>query len=195
MRQDAQNANALGLLGIVAIQEGDRSKAEMQWTRSLALPSKPAIYIRNLNNLVVTLLEDGRDSEAIALLGKTDIPDWAESQPPDETELKSIISLILCHMRLDVSKKARTLLESISRYLAGDNDTLRLLAQLRLDDEDYGSALDALKTIQADDDLWILTARVMCATKVSPHEELRTHRDRLFQFASVYIGERPWLRT
>jgi len=190
LRQDAQNANALGLLGIVAIQEGDRSKAEMHWARSLALPSKPAIYIRNLNNLAVTLLEDGRDAEAIELLGRTDIPDWAGPPPPDERELKSIISLILCQLRLGLSKKARTLLESISQYLAGNNDTLRLLAQLRLDDEDYGSALDALKTIEADDDLWILTARVMCATKVSPREELRTHRDRLFQFASVYVGEK-----
>ena len=79
LREDPYNANAMGLLGIVAIQEGERSRAEMLWSRSLTLASSPAVFIRNLNNLVVTLLEEGRDSEAVALLERTDIPGWAGS--------------------------------------------------------------------------------------------------------------------
>ena len=161
----------------------------MLWSRSLSLVSSPAVFIRNLNNLVVTLLEEGRDSEALALLERTDIPGWAGSTPPDERELKSIVSLILCLMRLGASKKARALLKSISQHLAGDDDTLRLLARLRLDDEDFGPALEALKSIDAPADVWVLTARVGAAGEVGAREENKSHREELLKFASVYIAE------
>jgi Flp pilus assembly protein TadD len=42
------DANAIGLLGIVAIQEGNRTKAEMLWRQSISLESDPFIYLRNL---------------------------------------------------------------------------------------------------------------------------------------------------
>ena len=55
---DQNDANVIGLLGVIAIQEGDRQRAELLWRRSLSLNSRAFIYIRNINNLIVTLLEE-----------------------------------------------------------------------------------------------------------------------------------------
>ena len=186
---DESNANALGLLGIVAIQEGQRSNAEALWTRSLAFPSKPLVYIRNLNNLVATLFEDGRDAEAVALLENSVIPDW-EAQLPDERELKSIMSLALSLQRADLTKKLRALLEPVAAHLPGDKDAMRFLAAARYADGDHARALEVLKTFGESDDLWIMTTRLECANELGRGQEVESERKRIVQFAPVYLGER-----
>jgi glutathione synthase/RimK-type ligase-like ATP-grasp enzyme/Tfp pilus assembly protein PilF len=189
LREDAHNANAVGLLGIVAIQEGDRRKAEALWTQSLKLASAPFVYIRNLNNLAATLFEDGRDVESVSHLENAEIPNWAGARPPDETELKSIMSLALCLQRANLGKKLRALLEPVALMIPSDRDAMRFLAATRFDDGDYAQALEILTTFNGDDDLWVMTTRLDCAAKLGRRQEAEAECDRVVKFAPVYISE------
>ena len=185
---DQSNANAIGLLGIIAIQEGDRAKAISLWENSLSRPSKSFIYMRNLNNLVVTLLEDARDAEARTLLENADFPEWKDLERPDERELKSIASLVMCLQRFDLARKARALLEPVAAVLPSDPEVMRLLALLRFEDDDFGGALKILQTFRESDDLWILTTRLRCVRELGLREEAVDDYEKLLQVASVYVG-------
>jgi glutathione synthase/RimK-type ligase-like ATP-grasp enzyme/tetratricopeptide (TPR) repeat protein len=187
--RDQNNANAIGLLGIVAIQEGDRAKAVSLWKKSLSGQSDFFIYIRNLNNLIVTLLEDSRDAEARTLLESTDLPAWADPSPPDERELKSIVSLVMCLQRLDLNKKARALFEPVAALIAADPEATRLLASVRFEDNDFGPALEILKTFRDSDDLWTLTTRLRCDGELGLRAEAAIDYEKLLQMASVYVSK------
>jgi hypothetical protein len=186
---DPENADAIGLLGMVAFQDGNREEAERSWRRSLDLPASPWVHIRDLNNLSATLLEDGRDEEAKRRLQSAEIPSWNEREGPDPRELKSIVSLTLLLLRFGLGTKARPLLESICGHLGGDQDVLRLLAQLRLDDKDFGAGIEALRKLEGQDDLWVLTARLKCAEELGLGAERRVDREKLLAFAPLHISE------
>jgi tetratricopeptide (TPR) repeat protein len=108
LHENPANADVIGLLAMAAFQEGKISEAETLWKKALTLNAAPSIHIRDLNNLVTTLLDEGREEDARSLLANAEIQRWAEIQPPDERELKSLMSLVLCFIRLDLSKKARS---------------------------------------------------------------------------------------
>ena len=186
---DSNNANAIGLLGIIAIQEEDRAKAVSLWRKSLSLQSEPFIHIRNLNNLIVTLLEDSRDAEARSLLENADIPASRDCGRPDERELKSVVSLVMCLQRFDLAKKARALFEPIAAHIPSDQEATRLLASLRFDDNDFGAALVMLKLSRESDDLWTLTTRLRCEGELGLRAEAAIDYDKLLRSASVYVGE------
>ena len=186
---DQNDANVIGLLGVIAIQEGDRQRAELLWRRSLSLNSRAFIYIRNINNLIVTLLEDSREREARALLEGAELPTWADNSPPDESELKSIVSLALCLERFNLIKKARALLEPIAALSPADSEALRLLASLRFEDKDFPAALDILRNFSGSDDLWTMTTRLRCEGEMGLPAEVEIDYDKVLQHASVYVSK------
>jgi tetratricopeptide (TPR) repeat protein len=188
MRANQNDANVIGLLGIVAIQEEDRAKAESLWRRSLSLQSDAFVYIRNQNNLIITLIEDCREAEARALLEVAEIPNWLDLGAPDERELKSIVSLALCLQRLGLVKKARALLEPVVVLLPHDKEAMTLLASLRFDDKDFRAALEILRTLTDAKDLWVLTTRLKCEGELGLHEEAKTGHEKILQIGSVHIG-------
>jgi tetratricopeptide (TPR) repeat protein len=185
---DPVNADVIGLLGMIAFQKNDRAGAERSWKQSLSLPSTPWVIVRDMNNLLTTLLETSRYDEAKSILQRTNIPQWGRAEGPDQRQLKSIVSLVLCLGGLGFAKEARRLLESVSAKLEESNETLRLLAQLRLDDKDFGPALDALGKLEGPDDLWILTARLKCEDELGLHAERRIDHDKLLQLAPTHIN-------
>jgi hypothetical protein len=65
----------------------------------------------------------------------------------------------------------------------------KLLAELRLQDEDYEAALEALNSIEDTHDLWTLSARLKCARAMSAKDEIRTFRDSLLRSSSIYVDD------
>ena len=187
--RDENDANAIGLLGIVAIQEGNRAQAVSLWRKSLSRQSDFFTYVRNLNNLIVTLLEDSRDAEARTLLENAEIPSGANLSLPDERELRSIASLAMCLQRLNLNKKARALFEPVAALIPSDPGAMRLLASVRFDDNDFGRALEILKTFRETDDLWTVTTRLRCEGELGLRAEAAVDYEKLLQIAPVYVAD------
>ena len=185
--ENDRDAYLTGLLGVVALQEGHRAEAERLWRRSLGLACTPPVYIGNINNLAVTLFEDGRNDEAAQLLRDAEIPAWSGFEPPDERQLKSILSLVLCLRRVELMKKARTTLEPIGALLPDNRDVQTLLAATRIADEDFGAALNILERLAGDDDLWTMTARLRCERVVGRQAEAEADHRKVLQLASVHV--------
>ena len=187
LAEKGEDADVIGLLGVVALQEGNRAEAERLWMQSLRLPCKPWVYIRNINNLATTLLEDRRAAEATQLLQDAEIPSWDGAEPPDGRQLTSILSLALCLRRAKLTKKARALLEPIGAALPDDRDAQTLLADVRLADEDFGAALEILERFADSDDLWTMTARLQCEQALGRQAEAEVDRRKVLQLASVHV--------
>jgi len=185
--ENGDDANLIGLLGMVALQEGNRAEAETLWIRSLRLECEPWVYIRNINNLAATLFEDSRDKETARLLENAEIPSWSGLEPPDGRQLKSIISLALCLRRVELMKKARALLEPVAFALADSRDAQALLAEARLADEDFGAALEILERFADSDDLWVMTARLRCERELGRQAEAEADYKKVLQRASVHV--------
>ena len=188
-RKDQNDADVLGLLGMIEFQQGRPNEAEALWFKTITLDSPPPVYIRNLNNLVATLLETDRIQQATELLETRSIPVWTETSAPDERQFNSIFSLALSLQRLDLGRKARPLLESLSQHLVGNREALKLLAAATLDDEDPAQALKVVKLLESSDDLWTLSARLWCAREMEDHSEAELSYTKLLHFAPICISE------
>lgn len=189
LSEKGDDADLLGLLGVVALQEGHRAEAEALWMRSLRLECEPWVYIRNINNLVTTLFEDRRLAEATRLLQDAEIPSWDEAAPPDGRQLTSIFSLALCLRRAQLTKKARALLEPVAAVLPDDRDAQTMLADARLADEDFGAALEILERFADSDDLWTMTARLECEQALGRQTAAEADHRKVLQLASVHVCE------
>jgi hypothetical protein len=183
------DANLIGLLGVVAVQEGRRDEAEGLWRRSLGLACAAPVYIRNINNLAATLFEDGRNGEAAQLLEHAVIPPWSGIEAPDEQQLESILSLAMCLRRVKLTKTARAMLEPVGALLPDNKDVQTLQAACRIADEDFAAALDILQRFAGADDLWTLTARLHCERMLGREAEAEADHRQALQRASVYVGD------
>ena len=187
--EHGDDANLIGLLGVVALQEGRRDEAERLWRRSLGLACAAPVYIRNINNLAATLFEDGRNGEAAQLLDEAAIPPWSGTDAPDERQLESILSLAICLRRVKLMNKARATLEPVGALLPDNKDVQTLLAACRFAEEDFVAALDILQHFAGADDLWTLTARLHCERMLGREAEAEADHRQVLQRASVYIGD------
>jgi len=187
LHEDGSDANLIGLLGVVAVQQGNRAEAEMLWMRSLRLECEPWVYIRNINNLAATLFEDGRDQAAAQLLEDAEIPSWRGDEPPDGRQIKWILSLTLCLQRAALTRKARPLLETVGAVRPDDRDAQLLLADARLADTDFGAALEILERYASSDDLWTVTARLQCERELGRQAAAEADYRKVLKFASVHV--------
>jgi hypothetical protein len=189
LHENGSDANLIGLLGMVAVQQGNRAEAETLWMRSLRLECEPWVYIRNINNLAATLFEDGRDQAAAQLLESAEIPSWRGDQPPDDRQIKWILSLTICLQRAALTRKARPLLEAVGAVRPNDRDAQLLLADARLADMDFSGALEILERHAGSDDLWIVTARLQCERELGLRAAAEADYRKVLQLASVHVCE------
>jgi hypothetical protein len=187
--ENGSDANLIGLLGMIAVQQGNRAEAETLWMRSLRLECEPWVYIRNINNLAATLFEDGRDQAAAQLLESAEIPSWRGDEPPDDRQIKWILSLTICLQRAALTRKARPLLEAVGAVRPNDRDAQLLLADARLADMDFGGALEILERHASSDDLWIVTARLQCERELGLQAAAEADYRKVLQLASVHVCE------
>lgn len=139
-----EDANLLGLLGVVALQQGRSEQAEALLARALAVVGEPRVRLRNLNTLIVLLQQDGRKQEAQALLAEG-VPDWPEGAAPDAAERGTVLSLGWALLWLGDAGVARRLIEQAIPDPEGDAGALALLGRLRLELGEPGAALGLLE--------------------------------------------------
>jgi tetratricopeptide (TPR) repeat protein len=125
------DADILGLTGVLALQEGRPDDAERLLRRAIELDAAPRIQLRNLNNLFAALDQSGR-LEAATELAAGGVPNWPEGVRPEPSERDMVLSLAGALNRLDRPAAALALVESILPCLDADADALEAAGRLRL---------------------------------------------------------------
>jgi len=126
-----EDADLLGLLGVVAMQEGRAAAAHELFSRALAAPGDPRIQLRNLNNYLVLLGTETRGDDARALVA-CGIPDWPEGAVPDAAERSTVVSLAEALLRLGRPEAGLRLLDRALPGAAGGAEALLLRGRLRV---------------------------------------------------------------
>lgn len=127
--EDPDNADILGLMGLAQYQLGNRNAAKTAWHKSLTLPSAPPIVIRNMNNFLTALVQEGTEKDP-PLFAELAIPDWPSGLVPSQSEKDSIISLARGFMRIGRKPAAQKLLESVLSQIADDAKFIRDAAEI-----------------------------------------------------------------
>ncbi len=141
-----EDADLLGLLGVVALQQGDPAEAERLLLRSLgpdAVSADPQTGLRNLNNLVVLLRDAGRGPEARDLLEGAQ-PDWPEDAPAGPAERDMALSLAEALAGYDLTQAARRFLDRAFPERDGDAAVLNLDGRLKLQEGDLAGGAAVL---------------------------------------------------
>lgn len=111
------DANLLGLLGILALQSGSAAEAESLIVRSLGLDSPDQIRVRNLNTLAVMHFDAGRQEAARDAI-RDHLPKDAIDPPEVQAEVGAVISLASCAHRLGAAEEAGRLADALEQGLA-----------------------------------------------------------------------------
>lgn len=139
-----EDPDLIGLLGVIALQDGRLADAEASLRRAVALGGDGRLRTRNLNNLVVLLREAGRGDEARALL-QDQAPEWPRGVPAEESERAGVLSLAEALIGYEQPCKARHLLDAAIPDRDGDAEALNLDGRLRLEAEDVAGAVEVLE--------------------------------------------------
>lgn len=186
------DADLLGLLGVVALQEQDFAAADEWFRRALAVAdADPRIHLRNVNNLFVLLKAQGRTQAARELAG-ADLPDWPEDAPPNETERGRLLSLAEALALYGQPDRALSLLEPVLPLLGEDPAALHLAGRLRLERGDaLGALAHLLEAAERDPGNWrILSALSVAYGRLGDAAAAREAAVRCARAAPVYVAPR-----
>lgn len=139
-----EHADLLGLLGVVALQQGHAGRAEALLRRALAAESDARVRLRNLNNLIALLHQTSRRQEAQALLAGG-VPDWPAEVEPDATERGTVLSLGWALLLLGYVDSAQRLFEQAIPDPDSDAAALALAGRLQLELGNPEAALGQLE--------------------------------------------------
>lgn len=180
----------IGLLGVVALQQGRLDDAEDYLRRSLALGGGAAVDLRNLNNLVVLLREAGREDAARTLLAEAE-PEWREDGPAVQTDRDSVLSLIEALIGYGQPQKARALLDQAIAERDEDAAALNLDGRLRLEEGDLPGAIEILERAAglAPDDCQPLIALAHAQNKLGQTQAARATGRKIARMRPVYGSE------
>lgn len=148
LAEDPANADILGLMALAQYQLGNRDAAKATWLKSLTLRAEPPVTLRNLNNLLAALLDQGK-AEELPQFGELAIPDWPAGLVPGQDERRMIISLARGLLHGGRKPAAIKLLDSILPLLADDAATLKDAAEVMLDAGHAERANAALQPLTA----------------------------------------------
>jgi tetratricopeptide (TPR) repeat protein len=132
LENDPTNADILGLMGMVQYQLGNQETAKANWLKSLSQNASPPIMLRNLNNFLTALLQEGTAAE-FPLFGEIAIPDWPAGLDPSKSEKDMITSLARGLLHVGRKPGALNLLESVVPHVAGDAVFMRSAAEIMVD--------------------------------------------------------------
>jgi len=137
------DADLLGLLAAVVLQQGRLEQAETLFSRSLGLTAEPRIDLRNLNNFGILLRATGREREAREL-AVAKAPEWPEEAPAEAAERDAVLWLTEVLLDSGEAGRARRLLDRALPERSGDADALVLDGRLQLDEDDAAGAVETL---------------------------------------------------
>jgi Flp pilus assembly protein TadD len=146
-----EDADLLGLLGVVALQQDRAGEAETLLRGALAVVDPdPAVHLRNVNNLITLLDHQGRADAAREFAGR-DLPDWPPDTPLGAAGRGAMLSLAEALAKYGHPSRALSLLEGAMALLGADPEFLNLLGRLRLTCDDPEGALSDLERACAGD--------------------------------------------
>ena len=150
LKLELANADILGLLALAQHQLGSHQLAKDLWLKSLSHGTAPPILLRNLNNFLTALLQEGAASE-FPLLKELGVPDWPEKQEPNPGERSMIISLARGLTHIGRQTAALNLLESVLPQLAGDAGFIKDASEILLEAGHAERAMLLLQPLTAKD--------------------------------------------
>jgi Flp pilus assembly protein TadD len=146
-----KDPDLLGLLGVLALQQGRAGAAEDLLRSALQPPQPdPGVHLRNLNNLFVVLHEQGHDA-AVQALASADLPDWPADRRPDKAQRDQALSLAEALALAGRPERGAALLGRLSAASGGDAELLVPAGQLWLTSGDPSAALAPLEAACACD--------------------------------------------
>gem|GEM_PF-1025601 len=181
------DADLLGRLGMLELQQQRHEKAETWLRRSLEPGADPRIHLRNLINFMVMLARTGRNAEAREMVA-AEVPDWPEGVPADASERGTILHLAKALFGYGQPGKARRLLDRALPERSGDAAALTLDGRLRLDEGDAAGAVEILARAAdlAPDDYRPLIAMSYAQDQLGRRDAARTTARRIVRRGAVY---------
>ncbi len=188
------DADLLGLLGVLAIQQQRSAEAEELLAQALKTPPPDSrIHLRNVNNMFALLKEQGR-ADAASELASAPLPGWPDNTSPSASERPTILSLVEALSSLGQEERALALLEESLAYFGEDPDALILAGSLRLRCGEPDAALSILeRAIEYDPTNWFGLANLSTANNALDNlAEAREAARRCARAAALYVApERP----
>lgn len=135
----------LGLMGVVALQKGDHAAAEGRLRAALAAGGAATVRLRNLNSLIVLLLEAGRRDDAAALAAAGVPAPPGAGWRPDAGEAGAVLSLAEALIGLGEPAAALGLAEALEQAGIVEPRLAALIGRARFDSGDAAGAVAAFE--------------------------------------------------
>lgn len=187
-----EDADLLGLLGVVALQQQHAAEAEVLLRRAIHVPRRdPRVHLRNVNNLFVLFREQGR-AEAAAELAGAELPDWPADAPPDAAEQVRVLSLAEALALAGRPERGAALLEGVLAHPCAEAALYDLAGRLRLECGEAAAAVPHLQRVCASEpgNWQALTALSAAHGKLGQQAEARAAARCCGQAAPVYLAPR-----
>jgi len=187
-----EDADLLGLLGVVALQQRRAAKAEELLRRAAGEPHPdPRIHLRNVNNLFALFRERGQ-AEAAAELAGAELPDWPADAPPDAAEQARVLSLAEALALAGRPERGAALLEGVLAHPCAEAALYDLAGRLRLECGEAAAAVPHLQRACASEPgNWQALAALSAAhSKLGRQAEARAAAQCCGQAAPVYLAPR-----
>lgn len=193
LSSDGNNAEAMGLLALIAVERRDFKTAKKLWRRAIRTPSPAWLFLRNLYSLLQVLLKEGLEHEAIKLVDQ-EIPNWPAHRTPEPGERDMVLLLVdmLAHLRQP--GRALRLLQSLVASLPPDGGSLHTLGKLQILNGDMSSAWTSLNSadreMQPDVSIPLLTDLYQCAKALGKREEATGLKSRVAAAYPTFMNPR-----
>lgn len=198
LRQDAGNAEVIGLLAVVVYQRGDLKLAKKLWRRALSNRSPAWVFLRNLHAYLRVLLRDGSPDQA-AVLASYEIPEWPLARVPEPVERQMLREAADMLVALGQTDTAVRLVGSVTMSDPTDVRLLYALAKNQMQRGAMGLARTTLarvdEMIQPAFDLQLLVDMHSCAVAVGDRAAADAVSGRLAAAMPVLIAERRPTQT
>lgn len=131
LKDDATDADCLGLLAMALHQSGRPELARGKWLACVSLPAEPQIRLRNLINFIAALIANGAVPDA-ATAKLISAPDWPASRIPSASEKEMIISAARGLLQIGRRDEALRLIDGTARFAGDDLIFARSLVAIRI---------------------------------------------------------------
>ena len=190
---DENNAEAMGLLALIAVERRDFKTAKKLWRRAIKTPSPAWLFLRNLYSLLQVLMKEGLEHEAIRLVDQ-DIPNWPALRTPAPGERDMVLMLVDMLAQLRQPGRALRLLQSLVASLPPDPGLLHTLGKLEVVNGDLPSAWTTLnaadRAMQQQTSIPLLTDLYQCAKALGKLEEASSLKRRIAAAYPTFMNPR-----
>lgn len=190
---DKNNLEATSLLANAAYQLGDPRRAKKLWQQCLDAKSPPWLYLRNLQNYIQVLLQEGKKKDASRLIGNK-FPEWPPVRIPDASEKEMLLTLARMLLDLGHADAVVKLLKNVIIHLPNDPAFLYEIARAHKEKGDEQATWEMLRAadaaFQGKSHYTLLTDLFLCAKSLGKEEEAQTLVDRIAATCPIFSSPR-----